>query len=148
MSVSYDVFTTAFLSKVVDYDLQMRDYEQIQMVDSFMKRSIASFKPICQYDLSSTTDDTARAFNVDIPEEDIDEIVDIVSEGMLVQWLKPYVYRQEALENVMNTKDFSTFSPAELLLRVRETYNDARRNHTNMMREYSYAHGDIGSLAL
>lgn len=148
MSVPYDVFTTAFLSKVVDYDLQMRDYEQIQMVDSFMKRSIASFKPICLYDLSTTADDTARAFSVDIPDEDIDEIVDIVSEGMVVQWLKPYVYRQEALENVMNTKDFSTFSPAELLLRVRETYDGARHNHANMMREYSYAHGDLGSLSL
>lgn len=46
------------------------------------------------------------------------------------------------------TKDFSSYSPAELLLRVRETYNDARRTHIAMMREYSYVHGDLGSLSL
>lgn len=148
MSVSYDVFTGAFLSKVTDYDFPMRDYERNGMIDGFMKRSIAAFKSINLYDLSTTADDVLREFDVDIPGEDIDELADIISEGMLVQWLKPYVYRQEALSNVLNTRDFSTYSPAELLLRVRETYNDAKRTHTSMMREYSYVHGDLGSLSL
>lgn len=148
MSVSYNVFSGAFLAKVTEYDFPMRDYERNGVVDGFMKRSIAAFRHICKYDLSTTADDVVREFNVDIPSEDIDEIADIVSEGMLVQWLKPYLYRQDALENVLNTRDFTTYSPAELLLRVRETYNGVQHTHTNMMREYSYAHGDIGSLAI
>lgn len=148
MSIPYDVFSGAFLAKVTDHDFPMRDYERNGMIDGFMKRSIAAFKSICLYDLSTTADDVLREFEVDIPDEDIDEIADIVSEGMLVQWLKPYVFKQEALSNVLNTRDFSTYSPAELLLRVRETYNDARRTHIAMMREYSYVHGDLGSLSL
>lgn len=66
----------------------------------------------------------------------------------LVQWMKPYTYHQESLENVLNTKDFSTYSPAELLLRISNAYTAARKEFTNMMREYSYNHGDLTDLHL
>ncbi|WP_196032720.1 hypothetical protein [Flavonifractor plautii] len=148
MSVPYDVFTKAFLAKVTEYDFPISSYERNDMVDGYMKLAISEFKKICEYDFSSTADDIVREFNVDIPQEDIDELVNIISEGMLVQWMKPYVYRQENLENVLNTKDFTSYSPAGLLLRVRETYNMVQRGFTNMMREYSYNHGDLTDLHL
>jgi hypothetical protein len=149
MSVPYDRFTDAFLSKVTEYDyIKMSDYERNSMIDGYMKRAIASFRSICKYDLSSTADDIIREFDVEIAAEDMDEILDIVSEGMLVQWMKPYAYRQENLENVLNTKDFTTYSPAELLLRVRNAYDSARKDFTNMMREYSFNHGDLTDLHL
>ena len=81
-------------------------------------------------------------------DEDLDEIADIVSEGMLVQWMKPYTYKQESLESVLNTKDFTTYSPAELLMRIGNAYAAARKDFTNMMREYSYNHGDLTDLHL
>lgn len=149
MGVPYDRFTEAFLSKISEYDfINLEDYERNDIVDGYMKRAIASFKKICKYDLASTGDDTLRKFNLDIPEEDLDEIADIISEGMLVQWMKPFTYRQENLENVLNTKDFSTYSPAELLLRISSAYASARKDFTNMMREYSYNHGDLTDLHL
>ena len=98
--------------------------------------------------MASTGDDIIREFTIDIPDEDIDEIADIISEGMLVQWMKPYAYRQDSLESVLNTRDFTTYSPAELLLRVREAYSSAQKDFTNMMREYSYNHGDLTDLHL
>ena len=113
-----------------------------------MKRAIAAFKKICQYDLTTTADDNVREFAVEIEDEDLDEIVDIVSEGMLVQWMKPYVYHQDSLENILNTKDFSTYSPAELLLRIGNAHAAAKKDFTNMMREYSYNHGDLTDLHL
>lgn len=111
MSVPYDKFTEAFLSKVTEFEfVNMRDFERNGLIDGYMKRAISAFKNVCQYDLSSTADDVIREFNVDIPAEDIDEIVEIVSEGMLVQWMKPYTYKQENLELVLNTRDFTTYS--------------------------------------
>ena len=102
MSVPYDVFTDAFLSKITEYDfVNMRDFERNGLIDGYMKRAIASFRKICKYDLSTTGDDIIREFDVDIPDEDLDEIADIVSEGMLVQWMKPYTYKQESLESVL-----------------------------------------------
>lgn len=149
MSVPYDKFTEAFLSKVTEFEfVNMRDFERNSLIDGYMKRAISAFKSVCQYDLSSTADDVIREFNVDIPAEDIDEIVEIVSEGMLVQWMKPYTYKQENLELVLNTRDFTTYSPAELLNRISTAYAKAQKDFVSMVREYSYNHGDLTDLHL
>lgn len=147
MSVSYDIFTDGFLYKVNEYDLiDLAEDEAEAVVDAYMKKAIAEFRYICEYDLVSTADDDYREFDVDIADEDIYEIVDIVSEGMLVQWLKPYIYRQELIQNVLNTSDFSTYSPAELVYRLREVYEKAQKDFTQAMREYSYNHGRLDNL--
>ncbi len=165
MNVPYDVFASAFLGKVTEYDfLRLDDYDRNKTVDGYMKRAIAAFKHVCKYDLTNTADDNVREFIIktdrDDPdgelqkrldkelEEDLDEIVDIVSEGMLVQWMKPYFFRADNLENVLNTADFSAYSPAELLYRITSAYNEAKRDFRNMVREYSYNHGDLSNLAL
>ena len=172
MSVPYDVFTDAFLSKITEYDfVNMRDFERNSLIDGYMKRAIASFRKICKYDLSTPGDVLLTAAEKygskgakqarelmeevsglfaggNIADEDLDEIADIVSEGMLVQWMKPYTYKQESLESVLNTKDFTTYSPAELLMRIGNAYAAARKDFTNMMREYSYNHGDLTDLHL
>ena len=149
MSVMYDKFTEAFLSKVSEYEfVNLRDFERNSLIDGYMKRAIASFKKICKYDLSTTGDDIIREFDVDIADGDLDELTDIISEGMLVQWMKPYTYKQENLENVLNTKDFTTYSPSELIMRIGNAYATTQKNFTNMMREYSYNHGDLTDLHL
>jgi hypothetical protein len=149
MSVSYDVFASAFLSKISEYDfLSLMEYDRNAMVDGYLKRALSAFRKNCKYNLFTTGDDENRVFNVDIPEEDLLEIADIVSEGMVVQWLKPYVNKQEILENMLNTRDFTTYSPAELLLRVGNAHEKAKRDYKNMIREYSYNHSDLTELHL
>ena len=147
MSISYDVFTNSFLSKITEYDfLELTKEERENVVDNYMYKSINAFKEVCQYDLMSHRNISERQFDIDIPESDIEEIADIVSECMVAQWIKPYVYNQEQLQNVLNTRDFTTYSPAELLMRVNGTYKDVQKNFINMIREYSYRHGDLSIL--
>lgn len=149
MSIPYDTFVGAFLSKITEYDLlDMPEYDQVQTVDGYLKRAISAFKYVCGYDLISTSNDEDREFEVDIADTDMDELVEIISEGMLVQWLKPYVYKQEILQNVLNSRDFTTYSPAELQMRVGNTYKKAQDDYTQMIREYSYNHGDLTDLHL
>lgn len=149
MGVPYDVFAGAFLAKISEYTFLSLDIEdRTAIVDGLMQRALTSFRKNCKYDLFTTGKDNERYFDIDIPETDLMELADIVSEGMVVQWLKPYVYKQEILENVLNTKDFSTYSPAELLLRVGNAYAKAQKDYTNMIREYSYNHGDLSDLHL
>lgn len=148
MSISYDVFAGAFLSKITEYNfIQLDGFTRNSIVDGYMKRSLAAFDKVCKYDLSSY-DDIIRELDTDIPSNELDEIIDIVSEGMLIHWMKPYVYRQENLENVLNTRDFTTYSPAELLLRISNAYAKVQKDYTNMIREYSYSHGDLSDLHL
>lgn len=148
MGVSYDVFTGAFLSKVTEYDfIRLDPYDRTVTVDSYMKRACAQFNNMCKYDLV-TCDDIIREFEDDIPDDELDEIADIVSEGMLVQWMKTYIYRADNLQNVLNTKDFSSYSPAELLYRITNAYEVCKKDFRVMMREYTYAHGDLTDLSL
>lgn len=56
-------------------------------------------------------------------------------------WIKPRVLNTDNLHNVMNTKDFTSFSPAELLLRLNETKKSLYKDFRNAAIEYSYLGG-------
>jgi hypothetical protein len=147
MAVSYDVFINTFLSKITEYEfIKLDDKSAEEILDGFLKRAVSEFKAVCKYDLVNTRNDVLREFDIEISDSDLDEIADIISEGMVVQWLKGYVNKQENLENVMNTRDFITYSPAELLMRVGNAYTQAKKDYTQMIREYSYVHGDLTTL--
>lgn len=148
MSISYDAIISAFLSKITEFEfIQLPEIDRKQILDDYMKRAASAFKKTCKYDLS-LFDDTVREYTDNFDESDVDELLDIISEGMLVQWMKPYLYKQELLESVLNTKDFTTYSPAELLLRVGNAYAKVQKDYTQMIREYSYNHGDLSELHL
>lgn len=149
MSVSYDVFTEAFLSKITEYDfLEMDENTANTAIDGYLKRAVAAFKHVCKYDFAGSCDDQEREFTIDVDDSDFDELVDIITEGMLLQWMKPYLYKQELLEMGLNTRDFTAYSPAELLRRVGEAYDRVKKDYTQMIREYSYVHGDLSRLHL
>lgn len=147
MTVSYDVFTEAFLAKITEYRLGSFSAENRQaLVDGYMKRACVVFGEVCEYDITNGDDET-RVFELDgISKGELTEIVDIVSEGMLIQWMKPYVYMQKNLEMLLVTSDHSFHSQAELVNRVTGLYGMCEKNYTNMVREYSYRHGDLMNL--
>lgn len=147
MSVSYDLFIAPFLAKITEYDfIQLDEEDRTANVDGYLKRALSAFRKNCKYDLFTTADDETRSFDVEIDSEDMDELTDIISEGMVVQWLKPYVYKQELLENAISTSDFKVYSPAELLRRVGSAHAQALKDYKQMVREYSYNHGALTEL--
>ena len=146
MTISYDVIEDAFLSKITEFELlKIPEEGRTVLLDGYLKRAASGFRKNCKYDLTAV-DDVTREFTPDFLEEDADELVEILSEGMIVQWLKPYIYKQELLENSLNTRDFTTYSPAELSKQVRTTYEKAQRDYIQMVREYSYNHGALTEL--
>ena len=148
MGISYDVFVNAFLSKITEYELlKLNENDRTDLVDSYLRTSSSSFNKFCKYDLSDR-DDEKRMFNADIDDSDLDDIIDIVSEGMLIQWMKPYVYKQENLENMLNTTDYSGYSPAELLHRISEAYTNVKKDYRNMVVNYTYDKGYLTTLSL
>lgn len=148
MNIAYDSFVSAFLDKVKTYEfLKLEEDGRDNIVLGYFRRALSGFKWVCEYDFSLYDAET-RCFTDEFKETDIDEIIDIVSEGMIVQWMKPYAYSQENLENVLNTRDFTTYSPAELLMRIGNAYEKAQKDFVKMMREYSYNHGDLTDLHL
>lgn len=150
MVVSYDTFTGGFLSKISEYDLlDIKEEIRTQIIDGYMKKAISRFQHICKVNLVSTADDNNREFEIDLQEgDDLTEIVDIITDGMVEYWLKPYLNKQELLESVLNTRDYTTYSPAELLRRVGDAHAKAQSDFTSAMREYSYNHNDLSRLHL
>lgn len=148
MSIPYEVFGDAFLNKITDYDyIKMDEDIRQEIIDGYMKRACSEFDTICKYDLMDY-DDVLRIFYAEIPYNEIDEIVNIVSEGMAVQWLKHEFYKADNLRNVLNTPDFYAYSPAELLYRITNAYNAAKRDYRNLVRDYSYRRGRLDNLWL
>lgn len=128
MSLTYDAIIIEFLHKIREFEfLKLDEDVRTAEVDSYLKMALTAFKKNCLYDLTSAMNDETRSFDIEIEDSDIDELVDIISEGMLIHWMKPYVYRQENLELVINTRDFSTYSPAELLNRISAAYKQAKK---------------------
>lgn len=157
MVISYDEFTAVFLDKIKEYEfLDMEEDDRTAIIDGYMHRAFTEFKKNRKYDFTSTRDDEERQFDFsDFDEdiqnslsEDLDELIDIVSDGMILQWLKPYRNNQEILENYLNTRDFTTYSPAELLKQVRTTYYEVKKEYTQSIREYSYNHMKLEELHL
>ena len=151
MVVTYDIFTSVFLAKLTEYDfIRMQDQMRQELVDGYMKRACAKFGEVCEYDIIHG-DDNARTFTlekdgVDITPSELDEIVDIVSLGMLVQWFTQQYYNQENMKNMLNTTDFSHYSPSELLYRMTSAFEMCKSDFANAVREYSYRHGDLTNL--
>ncbi len=147
MTISYDIMADAFLEKISEFEfVKIEGNIRDAIIIGLMKRAISEFKKNCKYKLTGTFDDVQMQFIVDVKDDDADELVDIISEGMVVQWLKPYVYAQENLQNVLNTRDFNMYSPAELLKRVSGVYENAKSAYIQMIREYSYNHGNLTNL--
>lgn len=152
MSITYDSIREDFLLKINEFkllDLINRgdDDYAAKVIDSYMRRAISEFKHVCGYDFS-LKDDESGEFVDEFSIGDVDEIVNIITDGMVVQWLKPYVNQQELLENTINTRDYTTYSPSELLYRIGNAYNKAKFDYVQATREYSYNHGDLTTLHL
>ena len=147
MTVSYDSFTEAFLAKITEYDfLKLTEVDRQAIVDGYMKRAISRFSEVCKYDIANGDDDN-REYDLDgATADEAEEIIDIVSDGMLEQWMRQYMFKQDNLQNMLNTNDFSQYSPAELTYRITNAYKMCKHDFTGRMREYSYRHGNLKEL--
>ena len=122
MATPYSDVFNVFLGKITDYDLpKFNDIDREDILEGYMVSACVKFNKVCLVDLYDRNNDS-KQFNNDLD----DEIIDIITENMLVEWLKPKLLSTENLENALSTKDFSLFSPANLLGNIRETMKEIR----------------------
>lgn len=65
------------------------------------------------------------------------EEVSILSQSMLLVWTKKRLHREQLTEQQFGTKDFSKLSNANVLLRLKDTYEVDRKEFISMKRRYS-----------
>lgn len=146
MNTTYDVVFAEFKDKITDPDLLMFS-EQLQheMLLSYMNKAIARCGRVISHvvDLNKR-DDLIASFESELSYE----VIDIITEWMTVFWLQPYVNNIENLRNNLSTKDFSVFSPANLLEKIGGRYDIARKQAKSLTNEYSYIISDVKELNL
>lgn len=144
MNTSYETVFNEFKDKITDPDLiAFAESLQTEMLVAYMNKAISRCGRITNkvVDLS-LRDDELMEFSVEIPYE----VMDIITEWMTVFWLQPYVNNLENLRNNLSTKDFSVFSPANLLEKVGNRYDTARKQARSLTNEYSYIIADMKEL--
>ena len=142
MATQYSGVYNSFLGKITDYDLpKFEDTDREEILFGFMKSACVNFKKVCEVDLYDR-DETLKQFNQSLD----DEIIDIITELMIVEWLKPKVLSTENLKNCLSTKDFSLFSPANLLKEMREILTYSKNTARGLINNYSFSHADFTKL--
>lgn len=137
---AYTTIYNSFLDKVNDYDLVDMTAELAQTsMRGWLNQAVVKFLESCKKDLTQTEE---GGFTEDL---DLMEI-DILTEGMVEAWLKPIRNNLDLLRNALSTKDFTTFSPANLLDKVNDTYSMAHANFLSRIKEYSFIRNDVGDL--
>ena len=138
----YKEIFDSFKDKITDYDLPLyTDDIQYEILCNILRKACAKFGRICKSDLS-TRDDEIMSFECDLKIEEID----ILTEWMVYEWLTPYLNNIENLRNQLNTKDFSFFSPENLLSTIQNVHTASRKRAKSMMNEYSYVNSDLEKL--
>lgn len=142
--ISYGTFSESFLLRITEYTfLRMTEAAKTDTIDQYMIHAIQEFS-IYNKGVVDHWDEEERVVYLNVDSDlDTEEVVDVIAEGMVLQWFKPYMYKQENLENMMSTSDFTSYSPAELLYRITNAYNMCKKDFTNRIRAYSYVHGDL-----
>ena len=142
-NTNYEEVFAEFKDKITDPDLiTFAEGLQTEMLVAYMKKAISKCKRVVKTVDLSNRDDELMVFGVELP----DEVMDIITEWMTVFWLQPFVNNIENLRNNLSTKDFSVFSPANLLEKIGDMYDIARKHARSLTNEYSYIIADMKEL--
>jgi len=142
MATPYSDIYNPFLEKITDSDLlAFTEPNRELILHGLMVRTCSKFKRICKYAKNinlTDRDDTNKVFNDTLS----DEIIDIITTGMTVEWLKPKYLFDENMRNILNTKDYSmAASPANMANSIRNTYLETKNEFESMMNKFSFVNG-------
>lgn len=143
MATPYQAIYDKAIFRFRDYDVLRLTFqtEANLVLERFLKSAEADFAPVCQFDLNNCDAKLAQ-YN-----EDLDnECIEILALGISAYWLSAQSLDKDLLRNRMSTKEYSYFSPGNLLDAVTVLRNTLMNEFQSKVIRYSYRHGDIASL--
>ncbi len=127
--------------RVTDYDVLKRSFQcQIDMMAEYLFCAVADFAPHCEFDLEDRDEDLFQ-FNQDLDHE----CIQILALGIAAYWMSSKTLNSELLRNKLSTKEYSYFSPANLLGEVQTLRDTVMREFKSAIIRYTYRHGNIVS---
>jgi hypothetical protein len=136
MSTPYSDIYDLYSGMVTDYEfLKLTVPQQDDILEGWLLSAIGEFDK-SKTDLSDR-DETSKQFNQTLTDKE----KKILAKYILCEWLSPKLYTLENLQNHLTSKDFSTYSPANLLKEIRELHSKAFKEAN--MSKMSYSHSNF-----
>ena len=136
-----DIYARAIF-RFADYEFLKQDIETRECVlEKYLISAKTEFQRVCKTDLGDY-DLELKQFNQTLD----DEVIEILSLGIAFYWLSYKALNSELLKNVLNSKDYYYYSPANLLKEVQTLRKTLRSEFNSKMRQHSYNENTISTL--
>ena len=136
-----DIYARAIF-RFADYEFLKQDIETREgVLEKYLISAKTEFQRVCNTDLGDY-DIELKQFNQTLD----DEGIEILSLGIAFYWLSYKTMNSELLKNVLNSKDYYYYSPANLLKEVQTLRKTLRDEFNSRMRQHSYNNNTIGTL--
>lgn len=136
-----DIYARAVF-RFADYEFLKQDIDTREdVLERHLFSAKTDFQRICKADLGAY-DMELRQFDKTLD----DEVIEILSLGIAFYWLSYKSLNSELLKNVLNSKDYYYYSPANLLKEIQTLRKTLRGEFNRRMRQYSYNDNDISNL--
>lgn len=142
MATSFtDIYARAIF-RFADYEFLKQDIETREgVLEKYLISAKTEFQRVCKTDLGDY-DLELKQFNQSLD----DEVIEILSLGIAFYWLSYKALNSELLKNVLNSKDYYYYSPANLLKEVQTLRKTLRSEFNSKMRQHSYNENTISTL--
>ena len=125
-----------------DHDFLKKDIQTREdILEKYLISAKTDFSRVCKVDLTDCDLET-KQFNSDLD----DEIIEILALGISFYWLSYKALDSKALKNVLNSKEYSYYSPSALLKEVKGLRDTIRGEFQSKMRRYSYNDNELETL--
>lgn len=142
MATLYSKIHSRAIAKFLDYDLiKFDESSRESILKEYLLSASLDFSPVCKEDLSDRDDELAQ-FNQDLS----DDVIEILATGEAYYWVLPRVNNSENLRNMMSTKDYSFFSPANLLSQLQSLRDSLRKDFRRKIVDYTYRNSNLSDL--
>lgn len=141
---AFETIYEIFFDKARAYEIyELTENTANAILKGYLNTAIRKFKS-CKTDLTIATEDGKRieAFEADLSDDEID----ILAEGMCYAFLKARRNNEDLFKNGLSTKDYTTFSPANLLNAVNNAYKECTKEFLSIMKDYSYEVNNVEDL--
>ena len=136
-----DIYARAIF-RFADYEFLKQDIETREgVLEKYLISAKTEFQRVCKTDIGDY-DLELKQFNQTLD----DEIIEILSIGIAFYWLSYKALNSELLKNVLNSKDFYYYSPANLLKEIQTLRKTLRNEFNSKMRQHSYNNNSISTL--
>lgn len=144
-SINYDNIFSYFLGKVKDFDFVKLDEPEVDEILTEKLHSACAVPNIRRIFSKLVFDDNERtisfAMRVSTDEEQDSEFtIVLISEQMVVEWLKPQLYSKVNTSQMYSTKEMKYYSQANHIEQMRGLYNDTVVSVRSMIRDRGYLH--------